>query len=635
MKLNFSIFWRIIKNLFSLFLIVFLLLIIGGAILFANYIHDLPRPEKFSESQFAEPTKIYDRTGSVLLYSMIGEENRTLVPLEDISPLLQQAMIATEDKNFYSHRGIDILSIVRAISTDLRMRAPTQGASTITQQLIRSYFLSNDKTLRRKTKEIVLTIGLERKYSKEQILEWYLNQIPLGSNFYGVETASQGYFNKSAKEINLSEVAVLAALVKAPSSLSPYSENLPKLLARKDYVLSRMVEEGYISLAEKEEAEKEEIVFSDPALFNKATHLTLEVKKELEEKYGLSYLQREGLKVYTSLDWDIQQQAQVIVESAIEESKNYHIYNGALVAIEPKTGQILSMVGSKNYFAESYPSNCESTPSRCLFNPKFNVVTLGKRHPGSALKPFVYATAFQKGFPENYIVVDEETDFGIWGGKRYIPKNYDDLFRGSVTLRSALAQSLNVPSVKVFVNLAGIEDSLTTMHQSGITSELPAVPSIVLGGGGVKLIDLASAYGVFATGGLRVPPVDIIKIEDRENKVIYSSYSENHKRVLSQETAQTITSILSDEDARAPMFGYNSNLYIPGYNVAVKTGTTQKYTDFWSVGYNEDLIVGVWMGNNNQESMAHVPSVVSAGKTWNRFMQYALQYLDKQKSSGE
>jgi len=609
--------------------------VLGGIVLFADYIHDFPRPEKFSESQFAEPTRIYDRTGDVLLYSMINEENRTLVPLEDVSPLLQQAIIATEDKNFYSHRGIDIPSIVRAISTDLKMRAPVQGASTITQQLIRSYFLNNDKTLRRKTKEIILTIGLEKKYSKEQILEWYLNQIPLGSNFYGVETASRGYFNKSAKEVSLSEAATLAALIKAPSALSPYSKNLSGLLARKDYVLSRMVEEGYISLAEKEKTQEEEVVFNDPVLFNKAIHFTLEVKKELEEKYGLSYLQREGLKVYTSLDWNLQQQAQETMESAIEDNKLYHIYNGALVAIEPKTGQILSMVGSKNYFAESYPANCENTPAQCLFNPKFNVATLGKRHPGSALKPFVYATAFQKGFSDNYIVVDEKTDFGIWGEERYIPKNYDNFFRGPITLRSALAQSLNIPAVKVFMNLAGIEDSLTTMRQSGITSDLPAVPSIVLGGGEIKLIDLTSAYGVFATKGLRVPPVYIVKIEDRENNVIYSSYSTNHRRVLSQETAQTITSILSDEDARAPMFGYNSNLYIPGYDVAVKTGTTQKYIDFWSVGYNEDLVVGLWMGNNNQEPMAHIPSVISAGKTWNEFTQYALQYLDKQKSSGE
>jgi membrane peptidoglycan carboxypeptidase len=339
--------------------------------------------------------------------------------------------------------------------------------------------------------------------------------------------------------------------------------------------------------------------------------------------------------VYTSLDWNLQQQAQETMESAIEDNEFYHIYNGALVAIEPKTGQILSMIGSKNYFAESYPASCESTPSQCLFNPKFNVATLGKRHPGSALKPFVYATALQKGFSDNHIVVDEKTDFGIWGGERYVPKNYNNSFQGPVTLRSALAQSLNVPAVKVFVNLAGIEDSLTIMRQSGITSDLPAVPSIVLGGGEIKLIDLTSAYGVFATKGLRVPPVYIVKIEDRENNIIYSSSSTNHRRVLSQETAQTITSILSDEDARAPMFGYNSNLYIPGYDVAVKTGTTQKYVDFWSVGYNEDLVVGLWMGNNNQEPMAHIPSVVPAGKTWNEFTQYALQYLDKQKSSGE
>jgi membrane peptidoglycan carboxypeptidase len=243
MKLKSSPFWRIIKNLLGLFSVIFFVLALGGIVLFADYIHDFPRPEKFSESQFAEPTRIYDRTGNILLYSMINEENRTLVPLEDVSPLLQQAIIATEDKNFYSHRGIDIPSIVRAISTDLKMRAPVQGASTITQQLIRSYFLNNDKTLRRKTKEIILTMGLEKKYSKEQILEWYLNQIPLGSNFYGVETASQGYFNKSAKEISLSEAATLAALIKAPSALSPYSENLSGLLARKDYVLSRMVEE--------------------------------------------------------------------------------------------------------------------------------------------------------------------------------------------------------------------------------------------------------------------------------------------------------------------------------------------------------------------------------------------------------
>jgi 1A family penicillin-binding protein len=617
------------KNIFLLILKLFLGIIITSAagviFIFVYYAKDLPRPEKFTEKRQIESTKIYDRTGKTLLYEIYGEEKRTIVPLEAIPDYLKNAVVAIEDDRFYTHRGIDLKSIARAILVDLKIKSTAQGASTISQQLIRSSFLSTKKTVERKTREIILTLELERRYSKNQILYWYLNQIPFGQNTYGVEEASKTYFQKSVSEISLPEAAVLAAIIQSPSRLSPYGENLNTLLERKDIVLDKMASLNFITREEAEKAKKEQIVFARPNQSIKAPHFVMYVKDYLESKYGEDFIKEKGLRVYTTLNWDFQQIAEKVVKEGVEKNKVFNENNGALVAIDPKTGEILSMVGSADWFGKPYPEGCDLTPEvDCLFDPMVNVATykLG-RQPGSAFKPFVYATAFQKGYDDKYIVIDEETNFGNWGGKPYVPQNYDGKFRGPVTLREALAQSLNVPSVKVLNSLAGLEDSIKTARDMGITT-LNKPPSfyglaIVLGGGEVKLLDMVSAYGVFATEGERIPPTAILKIEDSQGNII----EQNNKtpiRVLDIQTCRLISDILSDNEARAPIFGLRSSLYIENYQVAVKTGTTQNYRDGWTIGYTPSIVVGVWVGNSNNSPMGKIPAASSGAPIWKNFM---------------
>ncbi len=588
------------------------------------YSKDLPQPEKFTERRIVQPTKIYDRTGEVLLYTIFGEEKREVVPLNKISPHLQQAVIAAEDKRFRDHIGIDLRRILKAIIVDFQRGQPVQGASTIPQQLIRSTFLTPHKTAERKVREIILSIELDMRYSKDQILEWYLNQVPFGSNAYGIEAASQTFFSKQAKDVDLAEAAALAALIQAPSRLSPYGESIDDLLARKDYVLEQMQEQGFILEQDLETAKKQELHFEKLSAPIKAPHFVLQVNKELIQKYGEERLKTSGFKIYTSLDAGLQEQAEEIVKRQAERNEGFRCFNAALSAIDPYTGEILALVGSRDYFKEKYPEDC--TPGKnCLFEPEFDVANLGERQPGSAFKPIVYATAFEKGYSDEYVVVDEKTDFGIWGGEPYIPENYDGRFRGPVTLRQALAQSLNVPSVKVLVYLAGLEQSISQAKKMGIaTLRDPSYygASLVLGGAEVNLIDMVSAYSVFATGGLRNTPHTIIKIEDKEGEVI-DRFNEDPKRVLSSHSAQMITSILSDNEARSPMFGANSIIYFND-ETAAKTGTTQNYKDAWTIGYNKEIAVGVWAGNNDNSRTYNRPGVTLAGPIWREFMELTL-----------
>jgi len=618
-------------SLLKFLLFAFLFLISSVLFLFIYYAKDLPRPERFIERQLFESTKIYDRSGQVLLYEIYGEEKRAWVPLEKVPEYLKGAIIATEDANFYQHSGIDFKGIINAVLADLKIMKPTYGGSTIPQQLIRSTFLSLEKTAERKTREIILSLELDQRYSKEQILEWYLNQVPFGRNAYGVEAASQAYFRKSVSEISLAEAATLAALIKAPSF---YSINLAELLIRKDYVLNRMVSEGFLNREEAESAKKEEIniiEFSQPIL---APHFTLWVKQQLEEKYGREFLEQKGLKIFTSLDWELQQMAEEIVKEGVKNNKIYNSHNAALVTINPKTGEILAMVGSADYFAEPYPKDC--TPGlNCKFDPKFNAAVgtknLPGRQPGSAFKPFVYATAFQKGYNDKKIVDDSPTCWpqaiGSW-----CPQNFDGRFRGPITLRSALAQSLNVPSVKVLDSLAGYLDSIKTAQEMGITTLTNPKQyglSIVLGGAEVKLLDMASAYGVFAADGLRVPPIAILKIEDSKGNIFF----ENNKtpmRVLEINVIRLINDILSDNEARAPMFGLRSNLYFENYQVAVKTGSSQDYRDAWTIGYTPSLVTGVWAGNNDNSPILKKPGVIIAGPIFHKFMEKALLKFPKE-----
>jgi len=620
-----------VKKIGWIFLFSILIIIFIGLSIFIYYAKDLPRPEVFTEREQIMPTRIYDRTGETLLRTIYGEEKRELVALNNVPDHLVKAVLAAEDDNFYNHHGVDFAGIARAILVDLKLKKPAQGASTISQQLIRSTFLSLEKSAKRKIRELVLTLELERRYSKDQILEWYLNQIPFGPNIYGIGEASRTFFGKSIQDISLPEAAVIASLIQAPSYYYPYGEHQDALLKRKDFILKRMLEEKYISEEVYSEAVQTTIEFIGlDSAFKNAPHFILYVENYLYQKYGGEFLKEHGLKVYTTLDLSLQEAAEKAVKEGEKVNESYRSYNAALVAINPKNGEIMAMVGSKDYFGESFPEGC--TPGlNCKFEPKVNVATYGEgQQPGSAFKPFAYATAFEKGYTPNDIVIDEKTNFGKWGNEDYIPENYDDLYRGAVTLRQALSQSLNIPSIKVLL-AAGIADTITTAHDMGITTLNEGAsfygPSLVLGSGEVKLIDMVSAYGVFANNGLRVQPTAILKIEDGEGTIIEENKSAS-RRVMSEEICQMITSILSDNVARTPMFGAHSLLYFPGYEIAAKTGTTDQYRDAWTIGYAPYLAAGVWTGNNDNSAIAKEPGVVMAGPIWHNFFQQALSIIN-------
>ncbi|KKU75348.1 MAG: Penicillin-binding protein, 1A family [Candidatus Giovannonibacteria bacterium GW2011_GWB1_47_6b] len=370
----------------------------------------------------------------------------------------------------------------------------------------------------------MLTLEVERRYSKDQILELYLNQVPLGSSAYGVAEAANAYFAKEVGALTLEESGVLAAMIKAPSYYSPFGLHQEELLGRKDYVLSRMVDRKYISQEQANEAKSRSVQFAESSQGIEAPHFSLMVTDELITKYGEDFVRENGLSVFTTLDWDLQKEAEAAVQKFSEQNITYGAHNAALVTIDPRTGEILAMVGSRNWHGNSEPADCISGAS-CTFDPKLNVSTaLPGRQPGSAFKPFVYAEAFLKGATEQTIVVDEPTNFGIWGDEEYKPQNYDGKFRGPVTLRDALAQSLNVPSVKVLADIAGLQDSIELAKRMGITT-LTQDPSfyglaLVLGGGETRLLDMVSAYGVFANAGRRVSPFAIDRIEDSGGSVL-------------------------------------------------------------------------------------------------------------------
>jgi len=638
---------RSILFVFKLLTSSFLLFVVFSLFVFIYYARNLPRPEKFLERKVFQSTKIFDRTGEILLYDIHGEEKREIVSLDQMPDRLKNAVIATEDSNFYQHKGIDPRGIFRSILVNFKLKKPAQGGSTITQQLIRSSFLTLEKTAERKVREIILTIELERRYSKDQILEWYLNQVPFGSNAYGVEAASQTFFKKPAKDLSIAESAILASLIKAPSYLSPYGENKEELLERKDYVLNQMLKSRFITDEQKKEAEEENIKFAEIREPIKAPHFVLHVKNYLINKYGEDFLTQKGLKVYTSLDWELQDLAEELIEEGVDTNKRYNSYNASLVSIDPKSGEILSLVGSADWFGDPYPEDC--VPGKdCLFDPKFNIAMGTKnypgRQPGSAFKPFVYATAFQKGFTPETILWDVKTEFNsncnsnalqikdIFDTKCYHPNNYDGAFRGPLTMRDSLAQSINVTSVKTLY-LANIGETLQLAKNLGITT-LKESPSwyglsLVLGGGEVKLIDMVSAYGVFATEGLVVPPVSVLKIEDFEGNLIEEN-KKTPKRVLETQVCRIINNLLSDNEARTPMFGPRSSLYFEDWQVAAKTGTTQEYKDAWTLGYAPSIVTGVWVGNNNNSPMAKQPGVVLASPIFHKFMEKALLKYPKQ-----
>ncbi|MCX6720852.1 MAG: transglycosylase domain-containing protein [Candidatus Staskawiczbacteria bacterium] len=625
------------KHIWLLILKYLAFLFLAGCLLilavFIYFTWNLPQPEKFTETPFIQSTKIYDSTGKTLLYDIYGEEKREIVSFDKISDNLKHSVLASEDSRFYQHGGIDPIGILRAVWVDITSQSKSQGGSTITQQLIRSVYLTNQKSLSRKIREVVLSIELENKYSKDQILDWYLNQIPFGQNAYGAEAASQTYFSKPASDLSIAEAAVLTAMVPAPSYYSPYGPHKAELLQSKNTILEKMQKLEYITPDQLKTARAEKLNFSENTQSIKAPDFVLYVKKYLDDKYGENYLKEKGLRVYTTLNWDLQQFVEQTMKDANTTNISKGAYNAAMTVLDPRNGQILALVGSKDYFADSYPAGCEDNgPGNCLFDPKYDVATMGTRQPGSSFKPFAYATAFEKGYTPNTVVWDTKTEFNPNcdpsgdqntdpnGQQCYSPQDYDGKNRGPVTLRTALNCSLNIPAVKVLY-LAGIPDTLKTAGALGITTLTDTKNyglSLVLGGGDVNLLEMTSAYGVFAAEGNYLPPVSISKITDSDGNIIEQNQTQPTK-VLDTQIARQINDILSDNNARAPIFGAHSPLYLPGYQVAAKTGTTQNFVDGWTVGYTPFAVVGVWTGNNNN-SPTNDEGVGIAAPMWNRIM---------------
>lgn len=620
------IFKKVVFYTVSLFLTLFLAASIAGLAAFAWFSRELPDPGKILDRQIVQSTKIYDRTGQTILYEIHGDQKRTLVELKDIPEKVKWAAIAIEDKDFYKHHGFDFRGILRAILVNLIRGEKVQGGSTITQQFIKNSILSSKKTYTRKIKELVLSYQMERKFTKDQILQLYFNEIPYGSTAYGIQSAAQTFFGKDAKDLNLAEGALLAALPKAPTYYSPYGSHKDELLGRQKYILNLMVEQGYITEEEAEEAKAIDIM-SDivPRRENiLAPHFIMYVKEILTEKYGEKTVDQGGLRVYTTLDLDKQKIAEeAVAEGVKKNAEKYNAHNAALVALDPKTGEILAMVGSKNYFAESEPEGCKPGVD-CKFEPNVNVA-IRPRQPGSSFKPIVYAAAFLKGYTPETILFDVVTTFKT-ETKNYRPNNYDDKEHGPVTMRTALAGSLNIPAVKT-IYLAGINNVLDLADELGYTTLADRSRfgfSLVLGGGEVKLLEHTSAFGAFANEGTWVKPRAILKIEDANGKII-DEWKPEEKKVLEPQIARQVTSILSDNEARSFVFGSKSPLVLPGRPVAAKTGTTNDWRDGWTIGFTPSLAAGVWAGNNNNEEMKRgADGVYVAAPIWNSFMKQAL-----------
>ena len=628
----------------ALWSILFVFIIITSFIAaFFYYSRYLPDPNAWQDRRVIQSTKIYDRENKTLLYEIHGEEKRTIIAYSDIPQTIKNATIVAEDAEFYNHSGINFRGILRAVLADIRDKKILEGGSSITQQLIKNAYLSPERTFSRKIKELILAITLEKKYSKDEILNFYLNQIPYGSNSYGIEAASQTYFNKPAKELNLAEAVYLAALPKAPSYYSPYGSHGNDLKARANYILGRLYDLKYISKKDRDGAEKMTVDFANQKSNITAPHFVMFVREYLNEKYGENFVEKSGLKVTTTLDLDLQNIAERVVKEGAERNKIYNAKNAALTAIDPKTGQILAMVGSKNYNDDPEPEGCEPGKN-CEFDPNVNIATRLPQ-PGSAFKPFVYAAAITNGYTPQTVIWDVPTEFNplcSWNGIAesgvdqetcYRPKNYDGQFRGPVTLKQALANSLNVPSVKVLY-LAGINNAINTAENMGITTLKDRSRyglSLVLGAAEVKLLDMVSAFGVFSQDGIRREPVSIIKVEDGNGRIL-EEYREQSQKVIEEQAAREVNDILSDNNARAPMFGLYSPLSLGLIPAAAKTGTTQdpndetKARDAWIIGYTPSLVAGVWAGNNNNAPIEKGGAgVAAAGPIWQNFMTAALK----------
>lgn len=606
----------------------FLLILFGSVIFFATQI---PSPSDLTNRNIAQATKILDRNGE-LLYDIYLDQNRTPIKLSEIPEHVKFATIAIEDKDFYKHSGFSIVGIVRSVF-ELVVNRRIEGGSTLTQQLVKNALLSGERTLTRKLKEFILAVQVERAYSKDQILEMYLNEIPYGGTAYGIEAAANLYFGKSAKELNLAEAALLAGLPQRPSVYSPYGSKPELSKTRQKEVLRRMVEDGYITPQQAKQTQEQELVYrtAQNELGFKAPHFVLYVKEKLIEQFGDKMVEQGGLKVTTTLDYKLQETAQKIVKEEIGRLSSAKVGNGAAVILDPNSGQILAMVGSKDYFGKSEPENCSEGKS-CLFEPNVNAA-LSPRQPGSATKPINYAKALEKGYTANFTIIDVKTEFPGGDKPTYIPVNYDGQFHGPVQVRYTLGNSYNIPAVKMLA-LVGVKDVLELGYRMGLSTWEPSEEnvssvglSLTLGGREVRLLDLTSAFGVFANKGRQMDLASIIKVTDSKGKALFEYRQTDGRKVLDESIAFIISDILSDNGARTAAFGTNSVLNIPGKTVAAKTGTTDEKRDNWTIGYTPSLVVGVWVGNNDNSVMSPVVTsgVTGASPIWNKLMSFILK----------
>lgn len=588
-------------------------------ILFAWYAKDLPSPGKLSQTS-GYSNVFLDRDGKVI-YEMYKDKNRLPIAISEVPDYLKQATVAIEDKNFYSHAGISQLGVLRAI-VNLFLKRRLEGGSTITQQLVKNTLLDSSRNIPRKIKEWILAFEVERKYTKDQILEMYLNEAPYGGSYWGIGTAAMGYFGKQPKELNLIESAILAGLPQSPSYYSPFIGKNNAWKGRTEDVLRRMREDKYITKSQEDDAVNKlnQVKFSSPSLPINAPHFIFYVKDLIEKEYGAKIFDQ-GIKIKTTLSIDAQKIVEKIVKEEIEKIKDYDVGNGAVVVLDSKTGDILAMVGSYDFNNDKFG--------------KFNAA-LGFRQPGSAIKPIAYALAFEKGYTPSTVLMDVKTVFPNQGEKDYTPENYDGKFRGPIQLRFALGNSINIPAVKL-LTMIGVRDLLQKASDMGMETLAPTQEnirrfglSIALGGGEITLLDLTSAFSIFATGGIKKELTAYTEIEDFTNKTIYKQVQTKEKKVLSPEVAFLISHILSDNNARLDVFGPNSYLRIPGKTVAVKTGTTNDKRDNWAVGYTKGITVGVWVGNNDNSPMD--PKIASgatgASPIWYRTMIELLKKYD-------
>ncbi len=611
----------------TLFSILGLGFFIAGALLIVISVTPVPSIGSFADRQVNQSTKIYDRTGQILLYDYNRDSKRDVVSLADISPHAINATIAIEDSSFYEHGGIRITSIIRAMLADALSGSLSQGGSTITQQVVKNTLLTNRKSIVRKIHELVLAIKLEQAYSKDQVLETYLNNVPYGGVLYGIEAAAESYFGIPAKDLSIAQSAHLAAMIQAPSHLSPYGPNRTKLDMRKDLVLERMHTLGFISDDAYATAKTEKVAFAPTGGRNTiiAPHFVFYILHQLEMAYGANALVS-GLKVTTTLDAELEVKAESIVNQySLENEKKFNASNASLVALDPATGQILAMVGSRNFFDAK-------------IDGQYNA-TLALRQPGSAMKPFIYSLALMRGYTRNTVIFDVPTQFSTSCHPSdtfnstppcYAPKNYDGTFRGPMTFETALAQSVNIPAIKVLY-LVGINNAVTLAKSFGLTTLGDPQRyglTLVLGGGEVRLLDLTSAYAVFANDGVKNTPVGILEVTDAQGSVL-QTYTPRPSRVIPENIARDMSAMLSGAPARVPVYSLTSVLSFPGYEVAVKTGTTNDTRDAWVVGYTPSIALGVWFGNNDNTPMRSLAGAIAA-PMWHAAMAYALaQYPQK------